>query len=76
MTPEEKAAAKKAKAAKKQKELAGQQGKSIDQPPRHAGGNQPLKAAKAQPKALPDAKAHQEAETKQEKAAVKGGGGN
>jgi hypothetical protein len=76
MTPEEKKAARKAKAAKKQGELAGQQMKATDQPPATAAETAAIKAQKSQPKALPDKKAKQDALQTQEKSAVKGGGGN
>jgi hypothetical protein len=76
LTPPEKLSAKKAKAAKRQKELAGQEAKSTPLPPATAAETAAVKAQKGQPKALPDAKAKQDALQNQEKAAVKGGGGN
>lgn len=71
MTPEEKAAAKKAKRAKKQQEATeiSKQADTGDKMAEQKKDKAAAAAAKAQPKALPDAKAKQEALKQQEKKA-------
>jgi hypothetical protein len=69
MTPEEKAAAKKARHKKKQKEMAHiEKTQTYNAPAKAQALDKSVKATKNDPKALPDAKARQEALKAQEKA--------
>jgi hypothetical protein len=71
MTPEEKRAARKERRAKKQQEAAGiaKQGDTGDKMAQQQKDKADAAAAKAQPKALPDAKAKQDALKEQTKKA-------
>ena len=71
MTPEEKRAARKERRAKKQQEAAGiaKQGDTGDKTAQQQKDKADAAAAKAQPKALPDAKAKQDALKEQTKKA-------
>jgi hypothetical protein len=76
MTPEEKAAFKKGRAATRRSLLTDQEMQAIDNPPSTKAETAAVKAEKAQPKALPTKGAKQNALQGQEKASEKGGGGN
>ncbi|HUH94606.1 MAG TPA: hypothetical protein VL742_15865 [Casimicrobiaceae bacterium] len=68
MTPEQKAAAKKARHAKKQKDLAHiEKTQTLNAPAKSEALSKNVEATKNDPKALPDKKSHQEALKAQEK---------
>jgi hypothetical protein len=74
MTPEEKAAYKKAKAAQRQKDLDAQQEKATPLPPRSAAEQKALNAQKGTPKEITTKAQRQDALKDAEKAPGAGGG--
>jgi hypothetical protein len=76
MTPEEKAAYKKQKAAQRQKDLQKQGDQATPNPPTTAAQTQALKAQKGTPKEITTKSQRQDALKDAEKAPGAGGGGN